>query len=98
MAEPVRVVLAEDSVLFREGLARLLTDQLEATAPGVAVLVPMDGFHFTNRRLEELSLRGRKGATETFDVEGYIRLLNRARDASQETFSPIYDRQSAAAV
>ena len=27
MAEPVRVVLAEDSVLFREGLARLLTDQ-----------------------------------------------------------------------
>lgn len=27
MAEPVRVVLAEDSVLFREGLARLLADQ-----------------------------------------------------------------------
>jgi len=72
--------------------ARLLVDQLNAMAPGLAVLVPMDGFHLPNRRLEELGLRERKGAPETFDAEGFIRSLSRARDLSQEVFFPVYDR------
>jgi len=76
----------------KSAFARLLVDQLSAAAPGLAVLVPMDGFHLPNRRLEELGLRTRKGAPETFDAEGFIRLLSRARDASQEPLFPIYDR------
>ncbi len=36
----------------------------------LAVAVPMDGFHLTNAELERLGRRDRKGAPDTFDVEG----------------------------
>ena len=35
----------------------------------------MDGFHLAGAQLERLGLCGRKGAPETFDVEGYVHLL-----------------------
>ncbi len=60
-----------------------------------AVAVPMDGYHLSNRVLDELGLRGRKGAIETFDGGGYRSLLARVRDpgASGETiFAPGFYR------
>ncbi|WP_110665006.1 nucleoside/nucleotide kinase family protein [Salinicola halophilus] len=44
-------------------------------------VVPMDGFHLANRQLAMLGRAGRKGAPDTFDVEGYRALLARLRDA-----------------
>ena len=49
----------------------------------IAVLVPMDGFHFSNAMLEQLNRRQRKGAPDTFDVEGYLSLLRRVREEPQ---------------
>jgi pantothenate kinase len=49
-----------------------------------AVLVPMDGFHLANRELERLGRRHRKGAPDTFDAEGFVRLLRRLRDQVDE--------------
>jgi len=41
--------------------------------------VPMDGFHLADVELDRLGLRDRKGAPETFDVHGYLALLDRIR-------------------
>ncbi len=46
-------------------------------APGLAVVVPMDGFHLANAIIEGTPLRQRKGAIDTFDVGGYVSLLQR---------------------
>jgi pantothenate kinase len=46
-------------------------------APGLAVVVPMDGFHLANTIIDGTPLRQRKGAIDTFDVGGYLSLLQR---------------------
>lgn len=45
--------------------------------PGMAVVVPMDGFHLGNAIIDGTPLRQRKGAIDTFDVGGYLSLLQR---------------------
>ncbi len=63
--------------------------------PG-SVVLPMDGFHLPQARLVELGRRDRMGAPDTFDVEGFVALLERLRDArrSGETlFAPGFDRR-----
>jgi pantothenate kinase len=45
--------------------------------PAVAVVVPMDGFHLGNAIINGTVLRQRKGAMDTFDVAGYLALLQR---------------------
>ncbi len=44
---------------------------------GLAVLVPMDGFHLAQAELECLGRARRKGAPDTFDAAGYAALLAR---------------------
>jgi pantothenate kinase len=46
-----------------------------ALGPDTAVLVPMDGFHLANEVLIDLGRRDRKGAHDTFDDDGYARLI-----------------------
>jgi uridine kinase len=50
--------------------ARLLVDRLNGDQPDFAALLPMDGFHLSNRQLVRLGRRDRKGAPDTFDVDG----------------------------
>ncbi|WP_182354180.1 nucleoside/nucleotide kinase family protein [Flaviflexus huanghaiensis] len=57
-----------------------------------AVVVGMDGFHYTNDELVRLGRRDRKGAPDTFDVHGYIALLTRLRDDSVDIYAPAYQR------
>jgi len=55
--------------------------------------VPMDGFHFSNAVLDELGRHQRKGAPDTFDVEGYLAALDRVRaDGAHQVFVPVYRR------
>jgi len=56
-----------------------------------AELVPMDGFHLDNRLLDARGLRARKGAPETFDVAGFIALIQRLRTESEVVY-PLFDR------
>ena len=49
-----------------------------------AVLLPMDGFHLAQVRLEELGLSATKGAIDTFDGGGFVHLLRRVRAADEE--------------
>lgn len=74
-------------------LAQQLHNRIEHHAPGLSCVIPMDGFHLPNKTLDERQLRDRKGAPETFDAQGYVGLLSRARDASVALAFPIYDRK-----
>lgn len=56
-----------------------------------AVVVPMDGFHLHNSLLESRNLLPRKGAPETFDAQGFVRLI-RAIKAGEDVYAPVFDR------
>lgn len=60
------------------GKSTLAQALLEAF-PGVAQVVPMDGYHLANVELARLGRAGRKGAPDTFDAAGYLALLQRLR-------------------
>ena len=61
--------------------------------PGWAAHVPMDGFHLADAQLRRLGALGRKGAPDTFDVDGYASLLARARaDVEKPLYVPGFER------
>ncbi len=57
-----------------------------------AVVVPMDGFHLDNTELDRLRLRDVKGAPETFDAAGFVRLVEQLRHADAPVSAPSFDR------
>ncbi|AOT61778.1 MULTISPECIES: nucleoside/nucleotide kinase family protein [Streptomyces] len=61
---------------------------------GLAVLVPMDGFHLAGAELDRLGRAERKGAPDTFDAAGYRVLLARLRAAEPgvTVYAPAFDR------
>ncbi|SEW00894.1 Phosphoribulokinase / Uridine kinase family protein [Cognatiyoonia koreensis] len=67
-------------------LSRRLSDQKTRN-----VVVPMDGFHLDNRILEDRGLMQRKGAPETFDAGGLVRLV-KALASAEDVYAPVFDR------
>ncbi len=61
-----------------------LAAEVVAALDGDAVLLPMDGFHLAQVRLEELGRTATKGAIDTFDGGGFVHLLRRVRAADEE--------------
>ncbi|UWR21861.1 nucleoside/nucleotide kinase family protein [Sulfitobacter sp. S190] len=69
-----------------------LAEGLAARLPNAAV-IPMDGFHYDNRVLQERGHLSRKGAPHTFDVGGLYHLLQRlTRNDAPEVAIPLFDR------
>ena len=64
-------------------LAGLIADQLNSALPGLAVVVPMDGFHLAASVIAADDRRTRRGAPDTFDPEGYAVLLQRLRENAE---------------
>ncbi|MFC0096487.1 nucleoside/nucleotide kinase family protein [Micromonospora marina] len=56
-----------------------LAERIVAALGPSARLVPMDGFHLAGPALARLGLAGRKGAPDTFDVNGFVSMLRRLR-------------------
>jgi pantothenate kinase len=70
-----------------------VADELLGLLPeGSAAVVPMDGFHYDDAVLTAKGLRQRKGAPETFDVDGYEALLKRLRAGDADVAIPVFDR------
>ena len=69
-----------------------LADAVVAALGANARVVPMDGFHYDDTVLGQRGLQSRKGAPETFDVLGFIHLMQRLR-AGGEVAIPVFDRQ-----
>jgi pantothenate kinase len=66
-----------------------------------AVLVPMDGFHLAQAELVRLGRADRKGAPDTFDVDGLVALLVRLRaqgPGDPVVYAPRFDRHLEEAV
>lgn len=57
-----------------------------------AEIVPMDGFHYDNAVLDQLGLRHRKGAPQTFDFDSLELTLHRVRDSEVSVAVPTFDR------
>lgn len=66
------------------GKSTLAAEVVAALGPELAVLVPMDGYHYANVVLEALGRRARKGAHDTFDAGGYVSLLRRLRAREED--------------
>jgi len=69
-------------------LAKTLSDRLAHCS-----YLSMDGFHLDNPILIQKGLRDRKGAPETFDVAGFMHLIQRLR-RKEEVYVPDFDRQT----
>jgi pantothenate kinase len=69
-----------------------LADALLANFGDAAALLPMDGFHYANEELQRLGLAHRKGAPDTFDVDGYIDALERVRARERDVLVPRFHR------
>jgi pantothenate kinase len=52
---------------------------LKGMDPSLVSVVPMDGFHLSNKVLKELGKSDRKGAQDTFDVKGFTTLIARIK-------------------
>lgn len=78
-----------------------LADQL-AQAIGrrgeTAEVLPMDGFHMDDGVLRQKGLLARKGASETFDVRGFVDVVRAVRAAEVEVLVPVFDRSREQAV
>lgn len=76
-------------------LANVLSDEINfRTGCDLAVVIPMDGFHFPNSTLEEQGLLPIKGAPETFDTNSFVELINRLYGfPDQIIMCPAYDRE-----
>ena len=57
-----------------------------------ARLLPMDGFHMANEELARLGRSMRKGAPDTFDVDGYLDALHRVREREHDVLAPRFNR------
>ena len=74
-------------------LAERLVERLNQDTPGIAALLPMDGYHFDDLHLVPAGLRPRKGAPETFDVGGLRHMLLRLRANEEDAVAvPVFDR------
>jgi hypothetical protein len=66
---------------------------LKGMDPTLVSVVPMDGFHLSNKVLKELGRSDRKGAQDTFDVKGFTTLIQRIKmDSAEPIYYPVFDR------
>jgi pantothenate kinase len=70
-----------------------LAERLVGRLGADAVVVPLDGFHLHDAELARLGRLERKGAPDTFDVDGYVALLRRiGHDPGRTVYAPAFDR------
>ena len=74
-------------------IANALCRDLNKYSPDSAVVLPMDGYHLDNALLEKRGIRDRKGAPHTFDIAGFIHILQRISLGDEMDIAvPVFDR------
>lgn len=74
------------------GKSQISERLLAELASEMAEIVPMDGFHYDNAVLDQLGLRQRKGAPQTFDFASFELTLRRVRVSEADVAVPTFDR------
>jgi len=75
------------------GKSTLSSYLIEKLPKESVALVPMDGYHLSNKELDALGRRNRKGAPDTFDSNGYAALLQRIATSTEDVYFPIFHRE-----
>jgi pantothenate kinase len=76
------------------GKSALTSYLINNLGPDLTALVPMDGYHLSNKQLQRLNLSDRKGAFNTFDSDGFVSLLRRInQDTDKDIYYPIFHRE-----
>ncbi len=75
------------------GKSTLSSYLIEKLPKDSVVLVPMDGYHLSNKELGALGRRDRKGAPDTFDANGYASLLQRIATSNDDVYFPVFHRE-----
>ncbi|MDE3028368.1 MAG: nucleoside triphosphate hydrolase [Paracoccaceae bacterium] len=74
-------------------MAEALCEAINRATPGLAAVLPMDGYHYDDAILHQLGRHARKGAPDTFDVAGLHQMLLRLRvNAEPDIAVPVFDR------
>jgi pantothenate kinase len=64
-----------------------------------AIVVPMDGYHYSNEELDEKGLKPLKGIPATFDASGFVDLIRKLKsENSKSVFAPLFDRSIEASI
>ncbi len=84
------IAIAGPPASGKSTVAALLAEDLKRRGRN-AGLAAMDGFHLDNSILKHRGLLRRKGAPETFDVEGFINAINRLSGGG-DVIIPTFDR------
>ncbi|MBU2956061.1 nucleoside/nucleotide kinase family protein [Paracoccus sp. 1_MG-2023] len=74
-------------------LTEALRAGFEQTHPGIASILPMDGFHYDDAVLRDRGRLARKGAPDTFDVGGLVSVIHRLKGPEPEVAVPVFDRK-----
>ena len=74
-------------------LAAEIVTMLNATHPGSAQLVPMDGFHIRHAKLEAMGQTDFKGAPHTFEGAEFVSFLHHLKAAKTAVSGPGYSRK-----
>ncbi|MDP2781378.1 nucleoside/nucleotide kinase family protein [Devosia sp.] len=74
-------------------LASEIVIMLNATHPGSAALVPMDGFHIRHAKLEAMGQTDFKGAPHTFEGAEFVSFLHHLKSAKTAVSGPGYSRR-----
>lgn len=76
------------------GKSTLTAQLIQNLPPQQCALVPMDGYHLSNKQLQRINLLDRKGAHNTFDVDGFVNLLERiVKNPEKDIYYPIFYRE-----
>ena len=75
-------------------LSARLCAAINVETPGRTAILPMDGFHYDDAVLKERGRYERKGAPDTFDVDGLQHMLRRLRTNDRDEVAiPLFDRK-----
>ena len=74
-------------------VSEAIVARLNSERPGRAAILPMDGYHYDDMLLSDLGRLDRKGAPDTFDVDGFAHMLDRLKRAQGNAIAvPVFDR------
>lgn len=89
----IAVGLAGGPGTGKSTLAAEIVTMLNATHPGSAALVPMDGFHMRHAKLEAMGQVDYKGAPHTFEGAEFVNFLHHLKAATGDVSGPGYSRK-----
>ena len=89
----VLIGLAGGPGVGKSTLAADLVERINAGAPGLAALIPMDGFHMRHKKLEALGTVKDKGMPHTFEGAAFVAYLQELKRATGPVIGPSYSRQ-----